>query len=326
MIEDLSHYKNLGTPKIFFELFLRLSAASDGWTKKNIDEYFHNKIIDGYFVFDGCFALAESIGAIIIKENGLIVFNPIFQELLVDEKLFSNKLITMVVAEAQKDQVFYEIFSEENVSYDSVDNNVLLDFSAFPLHFASFRDLLINFGFLYSYPDDNVRKYVMNPAYRDLFDKEVLPEIRKRGMRIDALEKMLELNQKYGKEAEAFVLGFEKKRLSSHMISEGVVIISDYDVSAGYDIASYENGDSLMHDRFIEVKSFVGAYNFYWSRNEIDVARIKRHHYYLYLVDREKISDKGYTPYIIQNPYESIMEKETGWNKKAEKYFITKIE
>ncbi len=95
-------------------------------------------------------------------------------------------------------------------------------------------------------------------------------------------------------------------------------------VGAGYDIVSFNGLESMVLDRLIEVKSFSGTPSFHWSRNEIDVARFKKEQYFIYLVDREKMSEESYIPTIIQNPYESVLENDIEWNKRVDSYFIVK--
>ena len=133
--------------------------------------------------------------------------------------------------------------------------------------------------------------------------------------------KIQNLKNKYGLEAENFVCEFEKMRLKGHLQEKRIKIISDIDVSAGYDIVSFNNLGSENHDRFIEVKSFSGDIQFYWSINEIRVAELKQSQYFLYLINREKMTEKDYSPYIIQNPFQSIFENDT-WLKNVETWKI----
>ncbi len=78
--------------------------------------------------------------------------------------------------------------------------------------------------------------------------------------------------------------------------------------------------NSIINDRFIEVKS-IQTVLLYWSRNEIDIARIKKDNYYLYhLVDRNKLKNKDYKPIIIQNPYENVFKNQIKWSQRIEKY------
>lgn len=324
MLEDLNHYENLGTPKFFYELFQQLSNHELKWTDNAIDEYFHNRIIDENTVFDGCVPMAKYIGAVIVDGSGFISLNSSLANTLVNENYLSNKLLEMIMVEVKNDEVFYEIFCPENISYDVIYKLIQIDIGAFPFRHSNFRKLLMNFGFLYPHPDTNIRKFIINSRYKKFFDRELLPGIKRRKIGIEELEKMLEQKQIYGREAESFVLKYEKMRVSTHPNLNCIEIISDYDVSAGYDVISYATANSVNNDRFIEVKSYAGNPSFHWSKNEIEVARIKKDSYFIYLVDREKMMNETYEPVTIQDPYEKLIINPIGWDKKIEGYFITK--
>ena len=60
---------------------------------------------------------------------------------------------------------------------------------------------------------------------------------------------------------------------------------------------------------------------FFWSRNEIDISRIKGENYFLYLVDRNQMNNTEYKPLIIQNPFKNVLNNEN-WVKQVEKYKI----
>ena len=134
---------------------------------------------------------------------------------------------------------------------------------------------------------------------------------------------MLEKNQIHGEEAEIYALAYEQKRLSAHPKLSNVEIISSYDVMAGYDIVSYNSLTSIELDRFVEVKSYSSSPSFHWSRNEMDVARLRRSKYFLYLVDRDKINEPSYEPMIIQDPYDKVMNN-NDWTKRVDSYHVFK--
>lgn len=50
-------------------------------------------------------------------------------------------------------------------------------------------------------------------------------------------------------------------------------LVTDEFANAGYDIESFQNLDSIIIDRFIEVKSFENKIQFYWSKNELEKAK-----------------------------------------------------
>jgi hypothetical protein len=73
------------------------------------------------------------------------------------------------------------------------------------------------------------------------------------------------------------------------------------------------------------VKSYSWSISFYFTRNEINNARIRKDTYYLYLVNRDEIETLEYQPIIIQNPYEHILQENTDRAKEVDTYYITKI-
>ena len=115
----------------------------------------------------------------------------------------------------------------------------------------------------------------------------------------------------------------EKQRLPER--ANKIKRISDIDVSAGYDIVSFENSASIKYDKLIEVKTYIGAPHFYWSDNEVDVARIKGTKYYLCLVDYEQIDKDGYEPLFIKDPYSKIF-SDDNWLVTTSSFYVQKIE
>lgn len=121
-----------------------------------------------------------------------------------------------------------------------------------------------------------------------------------------------------GAAAEVWVVQFERERLSGHPLRDQIRRVSEHDVSAGYDIASFSSVHSIRHDRFIEVKSHGGRKVFHWSRNEIATALEFGEHYALYLVDRDQCSLAGYSPHIITGPTpEMFALPNSGWRVEA---------
>jgi hypothetical protein len=323
MLKELNQYENLGSPKVFCELFTQLNDAEKPWKEEHVRGYFYNRIIENVSIFDGCLPLAESIGAIIVDSNGNISLNPSLVPALINENFLTNKILSMLLGTLKNDEIFHEIFCPKNISFDIIYKRIQIDGSAFHFRYASFRRFLIAFNFLHPHPDAPIKKYIINSKYRKLFDQEIMPEIKKRKFGIDQLELLLEKNQMHGEEAENFVLEYEKKRLVAHPQANNIEIISSYDVAAGYDIASYNNMSSSEMDRFIEVKSFCSHPTFHWSRNEIDAARLRQNNYFLYLVDRDKTNSPDYKPIIIRNPYKKVLDSKQ-WIKRIDSYYIFK--
>jgi hypothetical protein len=123
------------------------------------------------------------------------------------------------------------------------------------------------------------------------------------GITPSQLNSRLILQAERGDIAEEFVLGIERRRLAKHSHIEAVKRVSLTNVSAGFDIQSFESDKSEKLDKFIEVKSYLGAPGFYWSVNEIHVAKEKGELYSLVIVDYSKIDQEDYEPSEIKNPY-----------------------
>jgi hypothetical protein len=105
-------------------------------------------------------------------------------------------------------------------------------------------------------------------------------------------------NTKVGNFSENLAIQHEKNRLSSAgfpslaMLVEHISIV---DQSAGFDILSFSGIEPQPNKHiFIEVKSTVKEdFGFYWSFNEMNVAKIEADNYWIY----------GYTNVDIQNKY-----------------------
>lgn len=100
-------------------------------------------------------------------------------------------------------------------------------------------------------------------------------------------KKIQNMKEKIGRAAEEVVLEYEKARLSEfpHVVNK-IEHIAIKDVSAGYDIKSFEHSEEgAFIPRLIEVKAVSSwDYRFYWTKNEIETSRLNSTNYYLYLL------------------------------------------
>jgi hypothetical protein len=321
MLSGLRKYGNLGTPQYFFELLSSLhNNRVSVWTIRDVELLFYNRTINGRTVFDGCLLLAIEIKIITISEMNVLRLNETFSSFLFSEKQMCDKFVEHLFLILKDDEDFQDIFSSKNISYDVVYHSIQIGNSAFGFKYANLKQLLIDFDVITIHPSPEIKKYIINPRYKKLFDKTILPEIKRRKIGIEEFQISLEQKQIFGEQAERFVLKFEFDRLNGN---KEIDWVAEYSVAEGYDIASYNTEDSLINDRFIEVKSFSGAPYFFWSRNEMDIARIKKDEYYLYLVDRDKINMNGYEPVIIRDPYIEIYKNEHQWEQRIEKIKFT---
>lgn len=320
MLKDLRQYNNFGTPNYFFQLLTNLKENDEEiWRKSDIEQLFHNKIIDGRSVYDGCVELAIRIEFLILQED-FVTINENLTGFLNSVNQMSDKFVEYLFKALTNDEVFHNIFCSEFLTYDIIYKTIQISNSAFGFKFANFKQLLIDFDAIQSHPTIEINSYIINTRYKKLFDKTVLPEIKKRKIGIEEFKNSMELQQILGEEAEKFVVDFENTRLNNE---KRIDWVAEYVVNAGYDVISYNNKSDEQYNRFIEVKSYEGKTPyFFWSRNEYQVARLKKDEYWLYLIDRKKIKTNNYEPIMIQNPHVNILQNDD-WSKEVDKFKIT---
>ncbi|WP_299115582.1 DUF3883 domain-containing protein [uncultured Winogradskyella sp.] len=322
MLRELRKYSNFGTPNYFFELLTTLKKNQDvSFRRRDIDKLFFNKIIDDRSVFDGCVELALKID-ILNNSEGLITLNTGIYNYLNSVNQMVDKFNEHLFQALKNDDEFHNIFCSEHLSHDIIYKSLQINNAAFGLKYSNFKQLLIDFKTIKNHPTPQINCFIINSRYKRLFDKSVLPEIKKRKIGIEEFRESMEQKQIYGEEAEKFVLNFETKRLNQ---KKKIDWVAEYVVNAGYDIASYDNEYDDNQNRFIEVKSYEGdTPYFFWSKNEYEVAKVKKNEYWIYLVNRKEINKKSYHPIMKQNPFESIL-KDDEWDKQVDKYKISLI-
>jgi hypothetical protein len=121
------------------------------------------------------------------------------------------------------------------------------------------------------------------------YARESISLLSHKTLSLAVLEQLLAARSERAKEAEDWVVKYERERLTKagHYIEAAAVArISGLDVAAGYDVESYNGSSSaLVPDRFIEVKSTSSDQkSFYWSVNELNTARALREQYWIYHV------------------------------------------
>ena len=141
----------------------------------------------------------------------------------------------------------------------------------------------------------------LNNAYEYLLPTS---SVNVTGLTEEAFWKRLEAQRIRAREAEELVVREEKKRLirlGRRDLSALVVRISAENVSAGYDITSFEEDES---HRLIEVKSSVGeAIRFEWSMREHDVASKHCRAYWIYFVPFANVLQNRTVPiWILRDP------------------------
>ena len=209
------------------------------------------------------------------------------------------------------------IFDTNATGFDAEKGRLTVKRSAFPLSHAAIRNFLTMTGVLEKEENGEI-------CVAGVYESDWTEQLhnRRKQFTLKQLLKQQEEQSERGLEAEEFVLELERKRLPE--LAQKIKRISDFDVAAGYDIVSYENSGTERYDRFIEVKCYTGSPHFFWSENELDVAKIRANKYILCLVDYLRIGESGYQPEFIRNPYKTIFDSDE-WLVNPSSYRIQKI-
>ncbi len=136
------------------------------------------------------------------------------------------------------------------------------------------------------------------------------------------LQDVLRAREKLGHEAELEVLKFESARLRDCPgLAKRIKHVASENVGVGYDILSFTKkaNPGGFSDRLIEVKAVSSIdFKFYWSRNEIETARVHGPNYFLYLVPVSKNGFDMQKLKIIQNPFKKVYLDCESWLRQEE--------
>jgi hypothetical protein len=222
-------------------------------------------------------------------------------------------LLKKIISKLKKTNELKKFFKPDLIRFD--EGKLFFMHTKTPREFTALSKFLIQRKILrkeqddpYFFIDDIYIEIIFDGGLaipRPYFDKSISQE------ELDTiLEKKNKLKKKYGNDAEKWVLDFERSKfsgkVSSHLF-ERIERISEQSAGAGFDIISIKSENSLVPDKFIEVKSFGDERKFYWSINEMKVAREKRYDYFIYLIDRNEMDSPNYKPIEIKNPAEKIL-------------------
>jgi len=262
----------------------------------------------------GAIAFLQYLG-FLNSEDDVIIPTGKFEELCSEN---DECLITVLVKECIKKLSEDGLFDKDSTGFNPESGHLSIKRSAFPLAYAAIRNFLTMAGVLEKEINGEI-------GVSSVYESDFSEYLRKRKEKF-TLEELLQKQAEQSKQgllAEEFVLNYELNRLPNK--KGKIKRISDYDVSAGYDIVSFKNDDSKIYDRFIEVKSYKGTLHFFWSENELDVAKLKSENYYLCLVDINRIHEVGYEPEFICNPTKEILNNNS-WLVNPASYKIKRIE
>ena len=293
MLVELNRYNNIGD-KAGVENFVTRVFVNSRIQKSSLFKLC--SIQNGFRLnFDAAVAFFKYLN-LLDEKAGFLYSTPIANELNILEN-FDYKICKLCLIQITKDG----LLDPNAIHYNQQKSCFVIERYGFSISSALFRNTLIQYKAI----TEDLGVLLLNPIY-----EEVFIEYRQNdGLRktIEQLEIELQKQKEQGEIAERFIMEYEKRRLANSSKAELIKQISNIDVSAGYDILSFENSFSNTYDRYIEVKSYNKNEHFYWSENEIEKAKLIADKYFIYLVDISKISKEGYDPTIIQNPANTIL-------------------
>lgn len=328
MLKELLKHDNLGNER---ELGFVLFQALNPGQKIRVAEFTR-------FCTSNVFSISRSINGIVSLLDFLSIIHQKDGMIFINQKIFNpnnfksstdyfqdTNFFKCLFQKLNDTRVKEHLFNEDNLKYSHTLRQFyvkshLIKFNLFPI-----RNLLISLKFLEQ--DQTVPDHLLvNSNFTEFFHETVVYEFQEkskpRKVSIEQLKKSVEQKDEAGKQGELFVLQYEQNRLKEHPYFNKIERISETYTNAGFDILSFNDLDSFIHDRFIEVKSYWGEIVFYWSKNEVEKAKQLKTKYYLYLVDRSLMNDNDYVPKIFQNPYKKIFENDI-WKKETENWKIT---
>jgi hypothetical protein len=323
MLEELLKYEKLGNSTELSFFLLKVLPLARNQKMSDLRAYCTaNHYTIGQSV-DGILKLLEFMELISVSGDEIFVQDEFFSYIKRGGKDYDKYKFTKTLLVALKNADSIEsIFPSEAIKLDGVGNVFYVKENFIPLQYTVLRNLLISLGFFMRGTSLGQNLLAINAEYTNLFLDEVIKHIKetnqsRRRKSLQLLKERQAHQELLGKEAEIFVLEFEQRRLRGHRLFDSIKRISEEYVNAGYDIESFNDTNSFFADRFIEVKSYSGRLEFYWSVNEVELAKDLADKYFLYLVDRSKLTDSGYSPKIIQDPYQNVFENNL-WIKESQ--------
>lgn len=256
--------------------------------------------------------LFEAMGFISVEGDNIEINSSfkMFHDEEVFIAFFSDILVDYLLEE--------DVISLESLKYNSQEDRFILARNGIKYKHASYRNLLLSLSILTKREDGT---FIFEQKLDTII--EIAPSKNKQKSEERLLQE-LEQQRFEGLEGETFVLKYEQDRLKGHPFIDKIKQISVVDVAAGFDIISFDDITSVKLDRFIEVKTYKGKPHFHWSVNEIRTSKIRADHYYLYLVDYDKIAEPNYEPIIIQDPSNYFVDNED-WNITPDSYLYEHI-
>jgi hypothetical protein len=182
--------------------------------------------------------------------------------------------------------------------------------------FGGIRNLQLELEFL-DHDSDGVRYWIAAqylPAFIDAKSTSCTSA--------SELRQIVSMREKLGRDAELEVLRYEAERLQSRPdLARRVQHVALENVGAGFDILSFTllPNRTRFSPRLIEVKAVSPQdFKFFWSRHEIETARVHGVDYFLYLLPVSKCGFEIQKLRIVQNPFKHVYLKRESWLRQDE--------
>ena len=309
MLEELTKYSSFG-PAESVEKILK-TVQLGPCSLSNLMSIVHLKGYSGPLHVEAALALLVELGICTINQDGLVAYHE-----SANESIPSINDSTHLGRELFRRSLEEGIIKLDSIEFDEEDGSYFLTKSSIKIRFSQIRNFLISTGAL------TVRGAVLTISPEIVCECERVRHVDFGGMTPEQLIRKLDKDRLAGERAEAYALEYEKRRLGKK--KAGLVKqVSRVSVSAGFDIASFETVLSTSFDRLIEVKAY-GHRGFFLSSGEIKASRKYGDHYYLYIVDLNKVNEPSYAPYIIPNPIK-FFETNSDWRVVPDTLWITKL-
>lgn len=314
MLENLLQHNNLGTPSQITYI-INLLMKGD-YPILDLKKACASKEYRFSSSFDGIISLLEWLK--IIKVSNVV---SLYQK--INTERFTVSICNLLFKKLSQENQLHVFLNSKNLSFET---NIYIKNSFIELRYSPIRNFLIDLG-LFEKDSLMYNQFIINKEFSVWFFSNIAPLINDSKIKNNSLEKLKNkqaIQEELGAEAEKIVLHYERTIRKEHLQYTNIKIISEIDTKAGYDIQSYKNDSSFLIDKFIEVKSYSENPYFYWSKNEIEVAKQEQDNYFLYLVNRDEINDLDYQPTIIQNPYKHFLNNQD-WHKDCQNWQFNKI-
>ena len=286
------NYSNLKT-------LIDLSKVSPGKLSLIKNNYLRNNQY-----FQESFNFLVNIELFIIKNNSIVL------------NYESNKNLEQAILDKIKKQSDYSASIKNYLLNFYKDENGDLSFrpsGSYNIASSDLRNFLITLNFI---KYDNER-YI-------LLDENVLTQFKKKEFSPDQLKNKITNQELLGLKGEKVIVDYETKRIK--LFGEHLMVdhVSLRDVSAGYDIQSYEGNEKI----FIEVKAVsLSNYKFHLSTNEYQTAINLKDKYYLYLLPVDYSKPEKFDTerlFKINNIKDNIFLNKNLWNIDNDGYVISK--